>query len=43
VDIKSGNWQMPSHKYDLYLKFSNINRISCGGYSSDIVTRFEHI
>ena len=42
-DIKSGNWQIPGGKYDLYVDFIKMLSISCGGYSYKTVARFNHI
>lgn len=42
-DIKRGSSQIPSHRYDLYIRFGKLTGLSCGGYSDTTVVRFEHI
>jgi len=41
-DIKPGHWQMPSRD-DIWVVFSNLTHVSCGGYGYKDVARFEHI
>jgi len=42
-DIKPGHWQIPSHKYDLYIKFGDLKSNTCSGYEYETIKRFEHI
>jgi hypothetical protein len=42
-DIKPGQRQIPTYKYDLHIRFREMTSFSCGGYSATTIARFEHI
>lgn len=42
-DIKPGHLQIPVDKYDLWIAVSRLTGLSCGGYNSETIVRFEHL